>query len=628
MSQDPNRSRSSVIELRESFVCPEQVFGMPRTVSPKKPVQQPIVQPFTYVKEADAFPALFPHRFDYIYAEHPQPGQSPNWQTERRYPLADRVLLQGGYLYGVRFAAETRYCLLDIDMGSIYHPQRDALAIARILSALDPLGLVSYLACTSSSSGGLHLYFPFQVAQRSWELAIAVSTSLENAGFKVAPGQLEVFPNPKPYGTEENLSLYNAHRLPMQADSYLLNSDFQPIWSDRHQFMAQWHQVAAHNDLDAEALRQILRQIKRRHYRISGKADKFLNDLNAEIELGWTGAGQTNYLLGRIAMRTHVFHSVVSGGEPLQGQALVDEIVRVARALPGYEQWCQHQHEIEARSLEWARCVEASRYYPYGSKKEKPVVEKQEVSPSWNQQQSEGARERIRGAIALHLNQNSLPSGATARFRLLAQAGIGGSSLYRHRDLWHPGFLISEDSSKDSLADITETLPQALSENLSSENLSTISVSVDNPPHPPTSYEERSMNCVRSAFIDTYPTSLLPTTGSNPLLDKCFSLDQSNEIQGIGRNLLIELAREEFDLSDLLIAISVQVRRISWTKNQVCDRLITLFGKDRRSLLSHLELVQWLAWLEDYPAEFRDEDNLYLCSATPQNRTSLNFFST
>ncbi len=597
MSQDPSRSRSSVIELRESFVCLEQVFETPRTVPSKKPVQQSIVQPFVYVKEPDDFLALFPHRFDYIYAEHPQPGQSPNWQTERRYPLADRVLLQGGYLYGVRFATETHYCLLDIDIGSIYHPQRDALAIARILVALEPLGLVSYLACTSSYSGGLHLYFPFQVAQRSWELAIAVSTSLENAGFKVAPGQLEVFPNPKPYGTEENLSLYNAHRLPMQAGSYLLNPDLQPIWSDRHQFVAQWRQIAARNDLDAEVLRQILRQIKRRHYRVSGKADKFLNDLNAEIELGWTGFGQTNYLLGRIAMRTHVFHSVLSGGEPLQGQALVDEIARVARALPGYQQWCQHQHEIEARSLEWARCVEASRYYPYGSKKEKPVAEEQEASPSWNQQQSEGARERIRGAIALHLNQNSLPSGATARFRLLTQAGIGGSSLYRHRDLWHPEFLmISEDLSKDSLVDITETLPQVLS-----ENLSTDTDIVDNPPHPPTSHEERSMNCVRSAFIDTYPASLLPAIGSNLPLEKRFSLDQLKEIQGTGRNLLVELAQDEFDLSDLLVAISVQVRRISWTKNQIRDRLMTLFGKDRRSLLSNLELVQWLAWLEHYP---------------------------
>jgi hypothetical protein len=558
-------------------------------------------QKSVYVKEPDAFLALFPHRFDYIYAEHPHPGQSPDWQTERRYPLADRVLLQGDLLYGVRFAAETQYCLLDIDMGSLYHPQRDALAISRILAALEPLGLVSHLACTSSYSGGLHLYFPFQKAQRSWEIAIALSASLETAGFKLAPGQLEVFPNPKPYGTEENLSLYNAHRLPMQAGSYLLNADFQPIWSDRDRFVTQWHQVEAHNDIDAVALRRILRQVKRRHYRISGKADKFLNDLNAEIELGWTGSGQTNYLLGRIAMRTYVFHSVLSAAEPLQGQALVDEIVRIAQALPGYQQWCRHQHEIEQRSAEWARCVEASRYYPYG-RKAADVAEKTDPSEntavlSWNQQQSENARERIRGAIAFHLDHDSLPASATARFRLLTQAGVGGSSLYRHRDLWHPDFLVADESSE--LLPLEEIAASTGMEALSAE-LSTIDISVDNPPYPPASFEERSMNCVRSAFIDTHPTSLLPAIGSNPLLHQCSSFAQYRDVLEIGRNFSIG-SSDDCDLSDLLAAISVQVRRLAWTQLQIRDRLLTLFGKERRSRLSELELGQWLEWLEDYP---------------------------
>jgi hypothetical protein len=585
MSQDLSRSRSSAIELRDNFVGAEQ--NVEGAIAPSTSTQKSLAQKSIYIKESDVFLALFPHRFDYIYAEHPQLGQSPDWQTECRYPLADRVLLRGEYLYGVRFATETNYCLLDIDIGSVYHPQRDPLAVSRLLAALEPLGLVSYLACTSSYSGGLHLYFPFQIAQRSWELAIAVSTSLESAGFKLTPGQLEVFPNPKSYGAEENLSLYNAHRLPMQAGSYLLNSDLQPIWSDRDRFVAQWHQVISRNDIDTQTLRQILRQIKRQHYRISGKADKFLSDLNAEIELGWTGSGQTNYLLGRIAMRTYVFHSVLSGGEPLQGQALVDEIVRIARALPGYQQWCRHQHEIEQRSAEWARCVEASHYYPYGSKKGKPELEPEsesELNLSWNQQQAESARERIRGAIAFHLDQNSLPAGATARFQLLTQAGIGGSSLYRHRDLWHPEFLLLKDFSKEFV----------------SEELSTDKPIVDNPPNPPATFEERSMNCVRSAFIDTHPTSLLSSIGSNPLPDEDSSTSQPREILGIGRNVSGELLADDCDLSDLLVKISVQIQRLSWTKSQVRDCLLTLFSKDRRSRLSDLELVQWLKWLEDY----------------------------
>lgn len=113
----------------------------------------------------DEFLWLFPHRHDYIYAKHPEPGQTPDWKTESRHPLSDRTLCQGSYLYGVRFSKATNYCILDIDAGSIY-PQRDRFAISRILAALELLGLVTAIPCTSSYSGGFHLYFPFQIGAK------------------------------------------------------------------------------------------------------------------------------------------------------------------------------------------------------------------------------------------------------------------------------------------------------------------------------------------------------------------------------------------------------------------------------------------------------------------------------
>ena len=202
------------------------------------------------------------------------------------------------HLYGVRFGAETQYCLLDIDIGSAYHPNSDPLAIARLIAALEPLGLVSYVSCTSSYSGGLHLYLPFQQPQSSWKLAIAVSTLLENAGFKLIPGQLEVFPNPKPYSIEGTPSLFNAHRLPLQIGSYLLDETFQPIWTDQDRFIRQWEFAQKRNDFSKAALKQIIKQTKRRHFQVSGKADKFINDLNAEIELGWTGSRANQSAIG------------------------------------------------------------------------------------------------------------------------------------------------------------------------------------------------------------------------------------------------------------------------------------------------------------------------------------------
>ena len=395
----------------------------------------------------DAFLQLFPHRYDYIWANHSNPGAKVEWKTETRHPLSDRVIRQGSYLYGVRFGAETRYCLLDIDAGSAYHPKHDPFAISRIVAALEPLGLVSYLVCTSSYSGGLHLYFPFSNAQSSWQLAIAITTLLENAGFKLNPGQLEAFPNPRPYLVEGTPSLFNAHRLPMQMGSYLLNDDFQPVWSSQQVFVQQWQFAQEHNDLDTKLLKQILKQAKRKFFRISGKADKFVNDLNAEIELGWTGSGQTNRLLGRITMRSYIFHHVLSNGKPLTGTALIEDIIETARSLPGYQEWCQHQHEIEHRAEEWAKCIESSHYFHYGDQKGKFKATSEELetaieqAPTWNQQKSERTRERIRSAIADLLENGSLPFNATARFKALLGYKIGGGSLYRHRDLWHPNYL-------------------------------------------------------------------------------------------------------------------------------------------------------------------------------------------
>ncbi|MBD3886167.1 hypothetical protein IFO70_31220 [Phormidium tenue FACHB-886] len=425
-------------------------------------VSSPTVAKFEYIREwADAFLALFPHRYDYIWAKYPALKQSPEWKTESRHPLSDRLIQQNSYLYGVRFGAETNYCLLDIDTDSVYHPKHDPFAIANIAAALESLGLVSYVACTSSYSGGLHLYFPFQQAQSSWKLAIALSSLLESAGFKLTAGQLEVFPNPKPYSVAETPSLFNAHRLPLQTGSYLLNAAFQPIWTDSLGFVQQWQFAQRRNDLNTTTLKQTLKQVKRRHFQISGKADKFINDLNAEIEAGWTGTGQTNRLLGRITMRAYIFHHILSGGEPLQGKALVEEIVETARSLPGYRDWCRHQHEIEQRAEEWARCIENSHYFHYGDQNgkfkekgnESELEQAIEGVPTWNQQQSEAARDRIKRAIADLLEKERLPAKTTARFHALLEYGIGGGSLYRHRDLWHPSYFVetSADPSDTSL---------------------------------------------------------------------------------------------------------------------------------------------------------------------------------
>jgi hypothetical protein len=460
---------------------------------------------FQSVQEGDdRFLALFPHRHDYIWAEHPKPGQKPDWQTESRHPLSDRLIRQGSYLYGVRFSAKTHYILFDIDTQSSYHPRRDPFAISRLVEALEPLGLIKYIACTSSYNGGIHLYFPFEQAQDSYKLARVAQVLLENAGFIFSPGLLEIFPNDRGF-VDGIPALYAAHRLPMQAGSYLLNSSYEIIWSDQTTFVRQWQLAQQHNQLDEPTIQQVLKTAKRKKYRISGKANKFLNDLTTEIYQGWTDFGQTNRLLGRIAIYVYVFWHSLNGCAPLEGRALVRQIIEIAKSLPGYTEFCRHQHELEQRAEEWATCVESSHYYPYGIGKNKPEPSLALQShPTWHEQKQEDARERIRQAIALLLEFNTLPAKPTARFNALVNQGIGGGTLYKHKDLWHPEHLTAVDFGVSAQAD-------------------------DNPPHPPALASGREENAPE------YP-NLLSDKSSNTLSNQDLRHLEHNQAQVISSN--------------------------------------------------------------------------------------------
>ena len=424
----------------------------------------------------DGFLNIWNHRHDYIHAPHPDPGEKPNWQTESRHPVSDRIITQGANLYGVRPGPETTYSLLDIDQGSPYHPRRDPFAIERIYEALEPLGLLSHIPLTSSHSGGLHIYSPLGASFPSWQIGLVVTTLLENKGFKVTPGWLEVFPNRKPFAADGSYSLFNAHRLPLQQGSYLLNDDFQPISSSQTVFVRYWNQANAHNDISIKVLERVIRQTQRKAYKVTGKAQKFLNDLFAEIEPGWTGSGQTNHILGRIAMRSYIFGHVLSGEAPLTGKALAEDIARVARALPGFKEYCGHQQDLDQRAKHYARAIERSpRYYPYASGK----LVKPKTGLTENQRRELEAREHIRLATLELSEQGNLPDGITARFLLLCACHISGDTLYKNKDLWHPKHISEEQ--KQALLVKTEAAC-AVGASASEEGTSLLGPTVRNEP--------------------------------------------------------------------------------------------------------------------------------------------------
>lgn len=398
---------------------------------------------FKYVPEiSDGYLKLFPHRFDFLWAKHTTPGTRPNWKTESRHPLADRAVRQGQYLYGVRFGSSSQYLMIDIDKGSTYHPKSDPFAVYKMAETLEELGISAFIPVTSSYGGGVHVYFPFSHKLPTHQIAGCAEILLQQAGFVVQEGQLEIYPNHRPYDPELN-SLYKGHRLPMQAGSYVLTDDWELFTHKTSAFIDRWKFCARKNDVQPSEIDQLWQRLRKRHHKISQKAAKFLADLDADILPGWTDHGQTNYLLGRIALRTYVFGDIVHG-KLRTGQALADAIAATAIATPGYRDWCRHQQEIHKRAEDWARCVEASKYWPYRTKKEKPqgFGGQRNALPegfvTWQKFQQDQARAKITLAIGKHLDAGTLPSGATDRFKVLVGEHISGQTLYKHRDLWHP----------------------------------------------------------------------------------------------------------------------------------------------------------------------------------------------
>ena len=550
-------------------------FGQQRQAL-SHPVSAPVIE------TDDPFLALWPHRFDYLFAQHPDPGQSPEWRTESRHPLSDRLIIQGSTLYGVRFEADTSYGLLDIDAGSPYHPRRDPFAVQRLCEALEPLGLVEHLIVTSSDSGGLHVYFPFEEALPSWRLAIAMTVLLENAGFKIIPGWLEVFPNPKPFSSDGSISLYNGHRLPLQRGSYLLNSDLQPTPGSRQTFARQWNCAAQRNAIDAGTLARTIKQYKRKTYRISGKAEKFLNDLNAEIEAGWTGRGQTNHLLGRIAMRSYIFAHTLYAAVALTGEALAKDIVRVATALPGYDIYCNHRHEIDKKARDWARSVENSHYFPYGKNKPGTNQDADDAQLSWNQlgwndQQRIAARQRIQDAVVSLFREERWPEGITDRFERLCRLGLSGSTLYKHRDLWHPRFMVATASPE-------------------TDGFFPIPSPVENPPNPPSSKPRVLRSRAWGADLTPSGPNLLGAIDCNPSASKGLS-------QSVTKNISVpDRGVRNTDLA----AVAPSEEGSDRTDDQATDSVFTapprqllhnikqmLLGRQQNAQLPEEKAAQW-----------------------------------
>ncbi|PSB03119.1 hypothetical protein C7B64_09915 [Merismopedia glauca CCAP 1448/3] len=288
-----------------------------------------------------------------------------------------------------------------------------------------------------------------------------------NSGFRVKDGELEIFPNTKTYNPKKPTN-YKAHRLPLQPESgsFLLDDDLQPESDSIEKFLDLADMASLGQDIElieGAAISAYQTRKSRSFAPLSIKAEEFERDLLEQLTDGWSDYGQTNDLLRVIGTYGRIFKKV--GDRPLSLPELTEYIATTAQKLPNYRKYCRHQHNINQRAADWARCV-AKFYYPYGSEPNRegrfptvrPKVEVAGLPPAGrppatvqkenvvNGSRAHQAVERLQSAYDhLIATLGTLPQRIEQLKTLIIETsqklfGIRPSdrTLNKHRSIWHP----------------------------------------------------------------------------------------------------------------------------------------------------------------------------------------------
>ena len=413
---------------------------------------------------ARAFLIFFSHAWDFIESAI----EPLCWRTERDYCPEPRTFwkyyLDVDTYIGVRFGDFTRYGMADVDRNSPYHPQNDEKAFKLLLGAFEDIGLSDYVLVQSSYSEGIHIYFFFPEELNTFDVACALRKAVTQAGFKVAPGILELFPNTKPYG-KKKIVLYNAHRLPLQHGSFLLDDSFAPYSESVKELIRLANLTAKKHDM--ELFKEILstsrqwwteyKKNRHKNGRESNSIARWRKDVEDLIKEGWTDFGQTNEMLKEIGKFGRVFHG-------LSGEQLWRFMVETAINCPGYQKYCRHQHEIWSKCRNWAKIIEPYWLplfsYPERRETYAEIMDRGKTIAGsiTNAMRHEDAQERIKKAVA-HIRETvgELPTRVKECIKLIKQTTkelfnivVNETTLRRIENLiyWHPQYRNTEEVQK------------------------------------------------------------------------------------------------------------------------------------------------------------------------------------
>ncbi len=393
------------------------------------------------------FKYYFSNPFRIIKAENPRAfGRSgkPKYQTISGHPTRERVLEDWFWdekvIVGCCPNKYTQFITWDIDNGSDLNPctPEGFANIRRLLSVAEDYGIVGMFPIHSSDSGGIHLIGVFDSRQQTIALGALMERIADEAGFTLKSGQLEAFPNVKTYvpgSNRKHWTGYKGLRLPGQPGTgwQLLNDEFEPI-GDSYDTLIRYLDWSAHKNDSEEVFRnsQLAYRLYKNKNKLSSpkKLRQWIKELYIELKPGFTDFGQTNALLGVIATLGRI-------EQGYRGQELADFIAEVAMSLPGYETYCQHQHEIYKRAQEWGRSAERFYWHVNDENKVrqgtfakmwkratyKPINPDKPTFTQHHADKSKDAEKRLQGALQALIDGGQQFSSETSLFAAVCQKG-------------------------------------------------------------------------------------------------------------------------------------------------------------------------------------------------------------
>jgi hypothetical protein len=427
-----------MIALTGSTVTPQANAGINRRLNPVEYPHQ-----------------LFPCHWGAIVKELlVEEGEEPEWATIRYKIQAtdlDRIFASEDTLIGVRFGKLTKYLVIDIDIRSLCHPEVNKNEWNRLMKALEDVGLTDRIIIQSSDSGGLHVYFWFGEELETYKVAQLLWSVCHLGGFELRGGNVETFPNAKKYTLIP--SMYNGHRLPLQPESgsILLDEYFEEI--DTINPWGEFCYRVQTSQQDIEELKRKLAWGERYHKKyaryqgvagLCSSAAEWQKSLIDRLNLGWTSQGQTNELIRTACVLAWVF-----GDGSRNDAAIVEKLVN----MPGYGEFCGHQHEIEERVKDWMDCV-TKQYWPYCRPDMRPFASMRDeqpvkAKPKENKVQDE-VMDRLRQVVAAVVDQ-PLPKKIGEIVQLIQEKakemfgkGFGINTLYRARYASEWRFLVDQ----------------------------------------------------------------------------------------------------------------------------------------------------------------------------------------